>query len=110
MPGPAQPPHIARTQRSSAQAQHTASPRKVITNEWTLYMAASIDPKTVDGLGCHLGWWRHTENVYKLVHVYRPNFLQSPMFTTFLSDIPWNFEHVLNVPPQSPSRMNVFYL
>ena len=51
MPGSAQPPHIARTQRTSAQAQHTASPHQVMTNESTLYITATIDPETVDGLG-----------------------------------------------------------
>ena len=49
------PPHIARTRRASAQAQLTASPRQIITNEWTLYMVAVIDPETVDGLGGLLG-------------------------------------------------------
>ena len=36
MPGSAHPPpHIARTQRSSAGAHHAATSRQVITNEWT---------------------------------------------------------------------------
>ena len=80
------PHHIARIQRTSAQAQHTAPPRQVITNEWT-YMATIIDPETaVGGLGGPLGWWRHTENLYKLVEAYRPKFVQSPMSTPFLRD------------------------
>ena len=88
MPGSAHPPpHIARTQRSSAGAHHAATSRQVITNEWT-YMAATIDPETVDGLGGPLGWWRHTENLYKLVRAYRSKFLQSPMPTPFLGDRP----------------------
>ena len=67
------PRHGARTQRTSAKAQHTASPRQVITNECTLYMAAIIDPETVDGLGGPLGWYRHTENLYRLVQAFAPN-------------------------------------
>ena len=55
MPRSAQPPPIARTQRTNAQAQHTDPPRQVITNEWT-YVAAIFDPETVDGLGGPLGW------------------------------------------------------
>ena len=42
------PPPISRAQRISAQAQHTACPRQVLSNEWTLYMAAIIDPQS---------WW-----------------------------------------------------
>ena len=83
MPGSAQPPaHIARIQRTinSAQAQHTASPRQVTPNEWTLYMATIIDPETVDGVGGPLGW-------FKLI---APKFLQSPMSTPFV-----RFKHVI---------------
>ena len=106
MPGSAHPPpHIARTQRSSAGAHHAATSRQVITNEWT-YMAATIDPETVDGLGGPLGWWRHTENLYKLVRAYRSKFLQSPMPTPFLGDRPWIFAHVLMEPLPSPLRLN----
>ena len=50
-------------------------------------MATIIDPETaVGGLGGPLGWWRHTENLYKLVEAYRPKFVQSPMSTPFLRD------------------------
>ena len=83
------PPHIARTQRTSAQPKHTASLRQVITNECTLYMATIIDPETVDSMGGPLGWWRHTENLYRLIQFYRPKCLQqSPMATPFLGDLP----------------------
>ena len=64
MPGSAPPTHIARTERTSAQAQHTALPRLVITNRWALYMAAILDAETADGLGGPLGWWRHIPRTY----------------------------------------------
>ena len=49
-------------------------------------MAAIIDRETVDGLGGPLGWWRHTENLYRLVQACRRKFLRSPMSTPFLND------------------------
>ena len=69
---PIKPAHSALAHRHSTQPP---PPGQVITNKWTLYMAAIIDPETVDGLGGPLGWWRHTENLYKLVRACRPKFL-----------------------------------
>ena len=88
------PPPYTLTQRTSAAPQHTASPCQVITNEWTSYMAATINPETADGLGGPLGWWRYTENLYRLVQAYRPKFLRSPMSTSFLRDWPWKFAYI----------------
>ena len=75
--------HKSRTQRTSTQPQHTTIPRQVITNIWTVYMAAIIDPERVDCLDDLLGWRRHTENLYRRVQAYRPKFLQSPVSTPF---------------------------